>query len=102
MLLVAMRNHRMRPLVQQHAASALQNLAGNHVVNKTRIAEEGGIALIIAAMTNHPNESQVCSRKNKEKLARVLRAGLQGSPVFKISMSLNILLSYPPTPNYKR
>jgi hypothetical protein len=29
-LLAALRTHRMHALVQQHAISALQNLAGNH------------------------------------------------------------------------
>lgn len=60
-LLTAMRSHRMKPLVQQHAASALQNLAGNHTDNKLRIAGEGGIPLIISAMSNHPHEAQVCA-----------------------------------------
>ena len=59
MLLAAMRLHRMRPLVQQHAASAIQNLAGNHATNKCRIAEEGGIQLLISSMMNHPQEIQV-------------------------------------------
>lgn len=52
-LVAAMRTHRTNDAVQQYAASALKNLAANNSGNKSNIADEGGVGVLLTAMRSH-------------------------------------------------